>query len=103
MAFYFAFTNFASDTPNKRSNRELILQMRSNSVDRFNETAKKKSELLANLRKFTSFDEHNRLTSVQNRVPGLAPVPPWESEVCGEAVVKCLGKFNKHMSMYIKM
>lgn len=70
--------------------------MRSQSVDRFNDTAMKKSEILSNLRKFTSFDEHDRLANIQRRVHGLTLQPSRESQNCGESSSNPLGKSVKH-------
>uniref|UniRef100_A0A0A1WLH1 Uncharacterized protein n=1 Tax=Zeugodacus cucurbitae TaxID=28588 RepID=A0A0A1WLH1_ZEUCU len=75
----------SKDSSSIKSKKESLLEMRSKSVDRFNDTAMKKSEILANLRKYTSFDEHNRLSNVQCRVHGPPLLQPSREILnCGE-------------------
>ncbi|XP_054737298.1 uncharacterized protein LOC129243897 [Anastrepha obliqua] len=84
-------------SPKKKSNRELILEMRSKSVDRFNDNAAKKSEILANLRKYTSFDDHNRLENIEYGAFRFPHLTTWEAQSRGAI------SFNRKETMYPKV
>ncbi|XP_039953559.1 uncharacterized protein LOC120770288 [Bactrocera tryoni] len=74
----------SKDSSSSKSKKESLLEMRSQSVDRFNDTTMKKSVILSNLRKFTSFDEHKRIANIQCRIHGLPLRPSREKQSCGE-------------------
>lgn len=86
------FTKFALDSSSRKSKTESLLEKRSKSVDRFNDTERKKSVILSNLRKFTSFDERNRIANIQYRVHGQPLQPSREIQNFGESSSNHLGK-----------